>query len=50
MDVKADALHDVAFAVVGVHVPNAEECWCSRGLVGVFAEVGFYIHCSVSFP
>ena len=31
MNVKADALDDVAFAVIGVQVPNRKECWCRSG-------------------
>ena len=38
VDVKADALHDIAFAVVGLNVPYAEVFGMGGGVVDVFVE------------
>ncbi len=44
VDVKADALNDVAFAIVRVHVPDGKESRRSAGSIGPFGEFGFCIH------
>ena len=38
MDVEADVLHDVAFAVIGLDFPNAQERFVGGGIIGVFVE------------
>ena len=47
VDVEADALHDVALAVIGVDVGHREVGGRRRCLVGVLREVGALVHDAV---